>query len=227
MFLGDSFTYGIGVDDDQTFCYLTEKRLSAMGLNAEVINAGNSGTGTDYALKFFNTLGYKFKPDIVALCFSSGDFSDNLNSKYYTVKEDGKLVPKSFSNSISAKKEILKVLPFYNWLISWSHVANLFKQTIVKFIYQREAKLANKMGYSDEYNKKLTAIFITYLKINVEHTGTHLVVFYMPFVKEVLLYREKYLFSDEERAVTEIFQSQDISFLSLTPILAKQKMPIL
>lgn len=29
LFLGDSFTYGFGVNDDQTFPYLTEKRLTA------------------------------------------------------------------------------------------------------------------------------------------------------------------------------------------------------
>jgi hypothetical protein len=40
MFLGDSFTYGVGVNDDQTFCYLVEKQLLAMGLKVEVINAG-------------------------------------------------------------------------------------------------------------------------------------------------------------------------------------------
>ena len=38
--VGDSFTYGVGSEDDQTIPYLIEKRLILEGLDAEVINAG-------------------------------------------------------------------------------------------------------------------------------------------------------------------------------------------
>lgn len=53
LFLGDSFTYGIGVNDDETFPYLFEKNLIHQGIAAEIVNAGNPGKGTDYELRFF------------------------------------------------------------------------------------------------------------------------------------------------------------------------------
>jgi hypothetical protein len=50
LLLGDSFTYGIGVNDDQTFAVHLEHYLRENQLAAEVINAGNGGKGTDYEL---------------------------------------------------------------------------------------------------------------------------------------------------------------------------------
>jgi hypothetical protein len=46
MVLGDSMTYGVGVNDDQTFASRLEKDLSASNGPVEVINAGSAGKGT-------------------------------------------------------------------------------------------------------------------------------------------------------------------------------------
>lgn len=43
VFLGDSLTAGLGLDADQSFPALIEKRLASDGLNYEVVNAGVSG----------------------------------------------------------------------------------------------------------------------------------------------------------------------------------------
>jgi hypothetical protein len=51
LFLGDSFTYGIGVNDDQTFAAQVEQDLTRARLSVEVLNAGCPGKGTDYELK--------------------------------------------------------------------------------------------------------------------------------------------------------------------------------
>jgi hypothetical protein len=77
LFLGDSFTYGFGVNDDQTFAVQAEKDLRAGLLSLEVMNAGCPGKGTDYALKLFQTVGHKFHPDLTVLGFFGNDFADN------------------------------------------------------------------------------------------------------------------------------------------------------
>jgi hypothetical protein len=69
LFLGDSFTYGLGVNDDQTFAVRVEKDLRADRLSVEVMNAGAFGKGTDYALKCFRTVGRKFHPGLIVLGF--------------------------------------------------------------------------------------------------------------------------------------------------------------
>ena len=63
LLLGDSFTYGLGVNDDQTFAAELERELGERHRPAEVINAGNPGKGTDYELKLFQTVGAGLKPD--------------------------------------------------------------------------------------------------------------------------------------------------------------------
>lgn len=45
LLLGDSFAYGLGVNDDQTFAYLMEKQLSTPSRPVEVVNAGCAGKG--------------------------------------------------------------------------------------------------------------------------------------------------------------------------------------
>ncbi len=69
LFLGDSFTYGPGVNDDRSCAVQVEKDLRADRLSMEVMNAGAPGKGTDYALKCFRTVGRKFHPDLIVLGF--------------------------------------------------------------------------------------------------------------------------------------------------------------
>ena len=134
LLLGDSFAYGVGVNDDQTFAHQIENNLSGMPGGLEVINAGNGGKGTDYALKLFQAMGYKFKADLVALCFFSNDFSDNERQQYFSLDSDGKLKPKPLVSPLNAKQEFIMGLPGYNWLMSWSHLGNLLSQTLLKYL---------------------------------------------------------------------------------------------
>ena len=77
LLLGDSQTYGIGVNDNETFASRIAENLAGGDISIEVMNAGNGGKGTDYALKFFRSLGQSFNADTVALCFFPNDFLDN------------------------------------------------------------------------------------------------------------------------------------------------------
>ena len=49
MFIGDSFTYGKGVNDQETFAYKLQQAL--ISDSVEIINAGVEGRGTDHALR--------------------------------------------------------------------------------------------------------------------------------------------------------------------------------
>ena len=237
LLLGDSFCYGYGIDDDQTFASRTEKNLSSQNWPTEVINAGNGGQGTDYALKFFRTLGYKFRLDLTVLCFCSNDFADNSRSLYYSIGEDADLSPKSLTNSLEAKKEFLKRVPMYNWLMSWSHVANLFKQTALKVLVKIGKSTKNRAfgliihydngdgrkGFSNERNIKLTEIFISHLKKTVEDGGSDFIIIYVPSAEEVKHYRETGEYSNDEKALNNIVKSQCEPLLSMTRIISGSK----
>lgn len=79
LVLGDSFTAGIGVDRDQTYVKLLERRLTegaAADAQVEVLNAGVPGWGTDNALLYYRHEGWKYHPDLVLLAF------DTLNDPF-------------------------------------------------------------------------------------------------------------------------------------------------
>jgi hypothetical protein len=239
LFLGDSFTYGTGVNDDQTFAALVEKDLRADRMSVEVINAGCPGKGTDYALKCFQTLGRKFHPDLTVLGFYLNDFQDNSRGEYYHIGRRGELRVKALERNQDAIKTLTDRLPLYNWLISWSHAANLIKKAGIKVLinrargtdpdatrglvvtYNRDTK-----GFATETDKELTRIYLRQLKAAVKSAGGGLMMFYIPTSPEVLEYRQNRTISGDERAIQRLAAENGMVLWSLTPLLAHSGQPL-
>jgi len=81
LVLGDSFVWGFGVEQDQTFT----EQLEGLLPNVEVINAGVSGYSTDQELLWFKSEGVKYDPDLVILVVSGIDDSLNHLELVYVV----------------------------------------------------------------------------------------------------------------------------------------------
>jgi len=73
LVLGDSFSWGWGVEAEETFPDLLEGALH----NVEVINAGVPGYSTDQELIWLEREGLKYQPDLVILQFFENDVKDN------------------------------------------------------------------------------------------------------------------------------------------------------
>lgn len=71
--LGDSFTWGVGVANEQTWPEVLEQLAGA-----DVINAGYPGIGTRQELILFKECGPVLKPDITILAFFINDFANNV-----------------------------------------------------------------------------------------------------------------------------------------------------
>lgn len=107
LILGDSFTFGDEVSDDETYSYYLQDMLP----NAEVINMGVHGYGHDQMLLLLKEEGIKYHPDIVILGFLGLDMSRNLLkfrdfAKPRFVLERGKL--KLTNTPVPRPEEILK-----------------------------------------------------------------------------------------------------------------------
>jgi hypothetical protein len=239
LFLGDSFTYGTGVNDDQTFAALVEKALGREHPSVEVMNAGCPGKGTDYELKLFQTLGRKYHPDLTVLCFFSNDFQDNEAGEYYTIGKRGALQAKAVNCSRSTIKKVIDGLPAYNWLISWSQAANLVKQAGVRAVMKwgRQAGpgatrglvvsyTRSASGYATPANKEATRIYLEHLNAAVKRDGGALMMFYIPISQEVQEYRQSRTISADERAVQRLAADNGIKLWSLTPLLAHSGQPM-
>ena len=90
LLLGDSFTFGEGVSDDETYADVLQRALP----NAEVINAGVHGYAHDQMLVMLREQ-LRFKPDIVMLGYLPADLPRNLLSfrdyakPWYTLGDSG------------------------------------------------------------------------------------------------------------------------------------------
>jgi hypothetical protein len=100
LVLGDSFVFGVGVDEE----HLLTSRLQALfdarrQAKYEVLNLGISGYSTDQEYLLFQGLGARLHPDIVVLVACDNDFEGNTldfayqqyYKPYFTLGPDGTL----------------------------------------------------------------------------------------------------------------------------------------
>ncbi|MBI4665205.1 MAG: SGNH/GDSL hydrolase family protein [Nitrospinae bacterium] len=78
LFLGDSFLYDNAYNFEEMYKSVTEFRLRRAGYEAEIVNAGTNGYGTDQELLFYQSKGKALKPDITVLhIYVGNDIRDN------------------------------------------------------------------------------------------------------------------------------------------------------
>ena len=79
LVLGDSYGWGFGVEHDEIFSEILERRHP----DWEIINASVSGYGTDQQLLYLDRRGRRFAPDAVLLLFNNSDFENNSSAVQY------------------------------------------------------------------------------------------------------------------------------------------------
>ena len=236
LLLGDSFTYGIGVDDNESFAFHLEHLLTMQKRPAEVINAGCGGKGTDYALKFYDVQGKRFQPDVALLCFCPNDYVDNGRMIYFTADNEDRLAVKSLAGSVVAKKMFLSDIPGYQWLVSWSHFANLIKKAAIRTIVDRGVEQAARDGvihYGESRytctreNTRLTKLFLNRLNKEVSKGGGRFAIVYIPCEDDVALYRKSKVLSEPEKRLVQMAADEGIPLFSLTRTMADTEAPLM
>jgi hypothetical protein len=126
--VGDSMTFGKGVEDDEPFCSLLEGRLNSgppAGESAryEVLNAGVVSYGTAHELRYLQLRGLRFQPDLVILQLFFNDFQDNVGSSLFELDADGNLVEGGADPRLRRLVRVFDLLPFRS-LLDASHLFN-------------------------------------------------------------------------------------------------------
>jgi lysophospholipase L1-like esterase len=161
LFLGDSMTFGWGVEDNQAYPYLVGKYLnqSLRKINyqkIETINAGfTDGNTLDTYYLYYKEIGAKYNPDLVIVdLFPYNDLSD----MYYNLWE--KTDEKGYPTRISSKTH--KVVDGYlvsrrktNWkyeipILRNSHLGMIFLNALEKGAPQLVEKIKSMVGISKE-----------------------------------------------------------------------------
>lgn len=197
--LGDSFTWGYGVEQDENFAAVLEQRFAIEGQPVEVINFGLTGYGTDQSYLIYQEIAHAYDPDIVILAFYENDVLEVANERMYGY-------PKPYYRLDEAGQLTLTNIPLPepdDWLATREHglsplgVPGTLKnrlystfQTIhlVRFLL---GKLRVATESKDIYNQdaevwsRMQAL-ITALHDDVTADGAELVILYIPTRWEIL-----------------------------------------
>ena len=89
LFLGDSFTYGLGASDEDIFVNIVARNLR----DIDVVNGGVNGFGQRDQLAMLDAIGDRLQPDLVVLMFFWNDLEDNLDENRATFEMvDGRVI---------------------------------------------------------------------------------------------------------------------------------------
>jgi hypothetical protein len=133
--LGDSYAFGIGVDDGDEFASQMSREL---GKDVRVVNLGNPGWGLTQQIRRYMEYGRLFKPDVVVLQYCANDLEDNLGYMVTTLPEDGSeeaFVFRSSNRRLGWLKRYLS-----HSIIQKSQTYNFFRHRIYVFFKNRAVR---------------------------------------------------------------------------------------
>lgn len=134
LFLGDSFTFGMGVEYEQTFSRLVQEMLENRGLGEiEALNSGVISWGGVNELLFLEKRGLKFQPDLIVWQVCHNDFDDNEQSSLLALGENEEIRPGSPDRRLKLITSVFDALPFKEILESsylFNHLRVMLNITI-------------------------------------------------------------------------------------------------
>jgi len=134
--LGDSFTFGIGASESETYPARLETRLRAAGVAAEVLNAGAPGYGVPDEVGWYEAWGVPLRPDVVVIApFLANDLQDAEPGSVVRVV-DGELV---VGNQRGGPRR---------WLYYHSHLFRLLKSSLF------EGALRERLGLAEPWARR-------------------------------------------------------------------------
>ena len=180
LILGDSFTFGWLLKDEDTFIYKYAKERS----DYFVINSAAGGWGTSDFLSYLENYCLNIKPEKVIIFINNTDHERAVRSKLYFLDEYNNL--KSGANKLSIKKIYINKIPFYNYLIENSQILQLIRMIINKNNFDAQKNFrTNNTNENFDFKKNIELIKKIYKKLNDDakncNTNLHFVNLSWPF----------------------------------------------
>jgi len=168
--LGDSFTFGEEVGDDETYSH----HLQALLPNSEVLNLGVHGYAHDQMLLYLKEEGLKYHPDIVILGFMPDDMERNILSfrdyakPHFAVRE-GRL--ELTTGPVPRPEEMLS--------------AEKWRSKFGDLLVMARSRYEWRSGKTAAIRKELSAAILDEMKSAAEAAGARPAFAYLPVYGEI------------------------------------------
>jgi hypothetical protein len=151
LLLGDSFTFGIGLSDEDELGAVMRRTFAG---RAGVINIATQNWGLAQQIRRYYELGQVFQPKVVVLVFCSNDPSENLD---YPVAKlvDGRFVFQSAPHDFGVIERFVKRYFPDSWLIQKSQLY-VFARYVAYKLAEREEEVAAAMENREGAGGKVT-----------------------------------------------------------------------
>ncbi|MCP3459248.1 SGNH/GDSL hydrolase family protein [Bradyrhizobium sp. CCGUVB23] len=196
VLLGDSYTFGQGVNDGEEFGAVLADKLAS---KANVVNLGVPGFGLTHEIRVFYEFGRLFEPEVVVLQFCGNDPSDNLYEMVTTLV-DGRFdfrTDRSLNSVLSSIK---------NWLsgsiIQKSAAYNLARNRIYDLWHRRVTESAKETHEQEKFYNELLVAFADDLR----RRGIRLILIAVP--------GQLALFPEILKQVDTLNQQGDLDYLA-------------
>jgi hypothetical protein len=208
--LGDSFTFGAEVSDDETYPHYLQSAFP----NAEVLNLGVQGYGHDQMLLYLKEEGIKYHPDVVILGFTYIDIYRNNFAFDAYAKPRFKLVSGGLQLTnipVPTPDRVLAQEPYR-------------PKTLDLLVILRE-KLRWTLGKNETEARDLAAALLDQIVATTHSIGAVPVFVYLPVGEEIKPFPRRYLaltaysppVGEREQYLHDYCQSRGISCLLLGP----------
>ncbi len=132
--IGDSFTFGLLLDEENTYIHLLNQKLLKSGNDSTfILNGGVGGAGlADWPL-WLETFGENTQPDKIIYFLNVHDIDRALSKNLFVLQNDSLIKskrwePQQFMFSLGKKG-------WYRWLQAHSHLANIIVKILWKNVY--------------------------------------------------------------------------------------------
>lgn len=180
LFLGDSVTFGHGIDEKDAYPFIVKEMMP----DADIINLGTIGYGTDQEYLLLKKQGIGYKPDIVVVGFTPGDVRDNMCSlmnnyykPFFKLKDKGiQLHGVPVPEAVYINKEYLKDSRLKRFLYNNSNLYRLFFNRLIG----HKAKIEMVEEMSRQEGLELTLRLLKEMDSYCNANGCKMVVLILP-----------------------------------------------
>ena len=200
LVLGDSFTFGTDVSDDESYSQYLESILP----NVEVLNLGVQGYGQDQMLVALKEEGVKYHPDVVILGFDFADTFRNLLRFFGYAKPEFEMVAGGLQLTnvpVPTPDQVLAQEPYR------SHALDLGVML--------RARISLKLGMTKTKARNLTRLILDEMVATTHNADATPVLVYLPILGE--LQDSSAAMNADEQYLNDYCQHRAVSCLLLRP----------